>query len=651
MNIQRQNKANQRLLKAQNLQNAKASMLVTNNQKTNNAMCNHEIITVPTKEKYLLDLFLENINKNLTRHQCKYRYYKDVVDFCYCIKYGHCPKPYENIRRIIPIPTVRSLKIRKDKQFKSIKKSMINGDVNIVINLILRKYVSPQANKKVNCLLSIDAIEVSLYKKSNNFFKSLFIFYLIPLDNCHKPFPIKVVKHQNGKANSDFIQLIKEITKKIMANSPCINLKYLSTDGDTGYFPEYESEFKLLFDYFKAHGIEGYTKIIGKLIFLYSQKGECLIIADLIHFLKNRRTQIIFSQINMKNIVVNTSCLQDILNRTAPIADRSSLSKLQDVFPIEIFNFQIFLEVFKCGNYNLAFYLFPACCWNESFNNSKIGKLTRLFLLECGLFGFKRFHEIQHKSQDSTEIMPAIAIKRAFTAISLSWNEFSESEGIFKFSNLGTMLQEHFHALIRGMTGSVDTIDNTINCIIRSNIILEILDKQGAVVSGRTRYSVGGTHYNPDIHSLELIYEDKPENIINRLEKMSVYGNYTEFPDLFIPCFCSFIETIAAGSLRISCTNKHFHYGRKIISREITNSVEIKKETNHENTIAENEEFYEEYDDSNLKNDIELINKLINDNDEEEEIIEQEEEMIEQEEEEEMIEQEEEELNEHLINN
>ena len=128
MNIQRQNKANQRLLKAQNLQNAKASMLLTNNQKTNNVMCNHEIITVPTKEKYLLDLFLENINKNLTRHPCRYRYYKDVVDFCYCIKYG--PKPYENIRRIIPIPTVRSLKIRKDKQFKP------NKIVNIIYTLL-----------------------------------------------------------------------------------------------------------------------------------------------------------------------------------------------------------------------------------------------------------------------------------------------------------------------------------------------------------------------------------------------------------------------------------------------------------------------------------------------------------------------------------
>lgn len=100
------------------------------------------------------------------------------------------------------------------------------------------------------------------------------------------------------------------------------------------------------------------------------------------------------------------------------------------------------------------------------------------------MFGFQKFYEIQKKSNDTTEILPAIAIKRAFSAISLAQYEIKKSEGIFKFSNLGTMLQEHFHALIRGMAGGVDTIDNTINCIIRSSIIREIHERQGSIVSG-----------------------------------------------------------------------------------------------------------------------------------------------------------------------
>lgn len=68
-------------------------------------------------------------------------------------------------------------------------------------------------------------------KKTHQFFKSLFIFYLIPLGVNLRPFPIKIIKHPNGKADSHFVQIIKEITKNIIGNSPCINLKYLSTDG------------------------------------------------------------------------------------------------------------------------------------------------------------------------------------------------------------------------------------------------------------------------------------------------------------------------------------------------------------------------------------------------------------------------------------
>ena len=75
--------------------------------------------------------------------------------------------------------------------------------------------------------------------------------------------------------------------------------------------------------------------------------------------------------------------------------DKSSLSKLQDAFTIEIFNFQVFLGVLECGNYDLAFFLFPITCWNECANNNLIGKNVRLFLMECTLYGFNKFFEVQ----------------------------------------------------------------------------------------------------------------------------------------------------------------------------------------------------------------------------------------------------------------
>lgn len=126
--------------------------------------------------------------------------------------------------------------------------------------------------------------------------------------------------------------------------------------------------------------MDGLSEFIDSLKKIYSENKLCLIIADMIHFLKNRRTQIPISFIKMNSQIVPVSCLEDYLKNSAAITDKSSLSKLQDTFPIEIFNLQIFFEVLKSGNFDLSFFLFPIVAWNESFNNRSIGKETRLYL-------------------------------------------------------------------------------------------------------------------------------------------------------------------------------------------------------------------------------------------------------------------------------
>lgn len=161
----------------------------------------------------------------------------------------------------------------------------------------------------------------------------------------------------------------------------------------------------------------------------------------------------------MVNITVPVEELSEILGENAAIADTSTLSKIQDTYPLEIINFQVLAKVIENANYNLVFYLFPLCCWNEAYNNQIIGKHTRLFLLECALYGFKKFYELQKKFNDRKMIMPRIAIKRSFVTVAFVHIEFLESEGIFNFAIYGTMLQEHFHAIIRGMADGVDTLD------------------------------------------------------------------------------------------------------------------------------------------------------------------------------------------------
>lgn len=74
----------------------------------------------------------------------------------------------------------------------------------------------------------------------------------------------------------------------------------------------------------------------------------------------------------------------------------------------------------------------------------------------------------------------------------------------------------------------------------------------------RTRFSVGGTHYNPSIHTKELDCNINPFYIIETLEKMWGFGSYQEFNEIIIAKLLSFIEDIGKGSLHITRENKHY---------------------------------------------------------------------------------------------
>lgn len=55
----------------------------------------------------------------------------------------------------------------------------------------------------------------------------------------------------------------------------------------------------------------------------------------MVHFLKNRRTDIIIKSVTINGQIVHVEILEEILKKSAAIHDKSQLSKLQDTFPLE----------------------------------------------------------------------------------------------------------------------------------------------------------------------------------------------------------------------------------------------------------------------------------------------------------------------------
>lgn len=227
--------------------------------------------------------------------------------------------------------------------------------------------------------------------------KNIFILFIIPLISFKKPFTFKVLPHQSGKANKKTLITIKDRIKELFDDDLPVDLQYIAVDGDPGYNNDFDNEFGEIFGHFCKFGFDGLIEKIEEMKKKYKSEKLCLFLTDMVHFLKNRRTEIIINDLFLNGNKIHVECLEEVLFQSSSITDKSSLSKLQDQFPIEIFNCQILSFLLNCRNDDLTFFALPIVFWNEAFNNSIIDKSTRLFLMECSICGFKKFYEIQNK--------------------------------------------------------------------------------------------------------------------------------------------------------------------------------------------------------------------------------------------------------------
>ena len=62
-------------------------------------------------------------------------------------------------------------------------------------------------------------------------------------------------------------------------------------------------------------------------------------------FLKNGIIHLIFSSVYLHDEDIFVECLQIILFQSTSIFNKSSSSELQDIFPIEIFNYQVLAAI------------------------------------------------------------------------------------------------------------------------------------------------------------------------------------------------------------------------------------------------------------------------------------------------------------------
>lgn len=512
------------------------------------------------------EIFSE-IQKNFAINPNCYTYSEHFYMFSYILKYSH--NPYDILRALLPFPSRQSLSNYFDDDLKKIKNRLQS---EIKSNKIINQLI-PERKEVVKLVISIDAIDIKLFKKDNNLFKSIFIFYALPIHRDLKSFPIYAKPHPTGKTNALFRTTINNIITSVN-KAENIYAPIRAVDGETGHNIEHNNEFSEFFDVYKHEGFDSLINYIREKI--ESGKAQ-LIITDMIHFGKNRRTQFIFQDLVINEKKVNLAPLFSILDKSGSMNDKSALSKLQDQFPVELFNFVVLSKLF----YHKALFLFffPISCWMEAALNQQLDKESRLYLLKCACLTYMKAYMHQEESKKKNEFQPQTSLKRAINTLSILYEEFESCGDYFPWDRYGTMVQEHFHGNVRGLNPGNDDCETLMNSIAKSAIIFNLKPQIGLKNTARTRLSVGGIHWEESIHTKNAIPNKNgvsylPEHVVDVIWN-DVYSP-SDDSQIIKESIHQWIRDVSESTFRLK-TSFATHRGRSILSRQVTNSVDFKK--------------------------------------------------------------------------
>lgn len=447
-----------------------------------------------------------------------HHYFFDDTKKLAFILYMYCPTALLILRKFIPFPGETCLRNAFSDTVKDMKKWLKRpDDVNNVLD-----FLKIPIDKNFRCTIAIDAIAMKLFKKKNaveDHHNAMFIMYLMPHDNRFNNHAVHVIGYKHGSANEEVREQMKYVLQKLNER---IDVPIVVTDGDHGYKHEQDKFFE--------HWYRKTGRSFDDFVNSIETYDEPIYITDMIHFGKNRRTQLLNSIFTVSpsdpNAVPNLEEMKKTLNLGDTLFDTTDLGKMQDNYAIALFSMGVLKTLYQNWDFNEAFYLLPVTLWFEAVRNEHLNRESRLQMLRISFKIFKKMID-RIKSDDlaagvgnydslsrrkniiDTKFgMPLEAIQRAASSVLVYYHELLQNENL-NFSRLSTMSEEHFNGQIRSGCFHDDTFGHALSFIARYNIAQEFLNYFGINIKKRRRDFTGGVTMNPEVHTKTVILNDE----------------------------------------------------------------------------------------------------------------------------------------------
>jgi hypothetical protein len=328
-----------------------------------------------------------------------------------------------------------------------------------------------------------------------------FVIYGQPLNRQYRCLPLHVIPAKSGNATKDVQKVVDEVCERLTNRG--LVVKYLCSDGDAGYNDYHRKFFEEWYVQYLNGGLEE--------ALAYARTHTKLPVGDFLHLWKlfcNRvkNHDVTLTPDTPGPFSLSGDTLEMILNLGAALRDRSSIGKMRDSYPLQLFSLESCLKCLQEDRPNELMYLLPWALQEEVIRSPT---LTRQERLDKAVLSFEILIHYFHLS-----FLPyCMSVTKRFDKEITTHLTFADDMGWLRvlnstlcliefitsgnenwsFSRLGTHCLENFFGLIRRNARGDDRLSRAIQIITRGTVAVGIMEELHVHSHIRGRDNVGGT--------------------------------------------------------------------------------------------------------------------------------------------------------------
>ncbi|EAX80998.1 hypothetical protein TVAG_449520, partial [Trichomonas vaginalis G3] len=331
---------------------------------------------------------------------------------------------------------------------------------------ILQKFLKFYDNlsSKSSFTIGIDAISGKLWKENTNSKKiqDLFAIYLMPLNFEGPNVCVHIIENTNGRAAS----VLEKILNYIELLQRKTQVPFVTTDGDKSYDAIYIVYFNHWFFL-----ITDFNGLVNEMRNAKYKDIHIIFIADVVHIGKNLRTLIVFDgklilmQPYDPTRHVDIEKIRQYCHIGDAINNKDKSSKLNDKYPVTLFNVNNVWELLKHGCFEEGVWLLPLTLWFEAIRNLQLPVEARMSMIKLAFYILQFYLRLAHALKISDRLKDVvnndgtikfkayffsriIHMKKMATSLLIIYGILDQDPSI-NFQHITTLPVEHLFALFR----------------------------------------------------------------------------------------------------------------------------------------------------------------------------------------------------------